>query len=35
MFDKLHQAAYAEKMRKLLLDQYRSSPWTKKLSSGD
>ena len=35
MFDKLHQAAYAEKMRKLLLDQYRASPWTKKLSSGD
>ena len=35
MFDKLHQVAYAEKMRKLLLDTYRSSPWTKKLSSGD
>ena len=35
MFDKLHQSAYAEKMRKLLLDQYRNSPWTKKLSSGD
>ena len=34
MFDKLHQVAYAEKMRKVLLDQYRSSPWTKKLSSG-
>ena len=35
MFDKLHQSAYAEKMRKLLLDQYRNSPWTKRLSSGD
>ena len=34
MFDKLHQVAYAEKMRKLLLDQYRNSPWTKQLSSG-
>ena len=35
MFDKLHQSAYAEKMRKLLLDQHRNSPWTKRLSSGD
>ena len=24
-----------KRLRKLLLDQYRNSPWTKRLSSGD
>lgn len=35
MFDQLHQSAYSEKMRKLLLDSYGSSQWARKLSSGD
>ena len=34
-FDKIGQIAYAEKMRQMLVDNHRTSPWTRKAQGGN